>query len=625
MKNAIILLLLSCTLTISGATYYVSPGGSDSNPGTIAQPFFTLKKAWTVISAGDIVYLRGGTYFYPTNQELTGKNGTAGNLIKIWAYPGETPIITKAGSFSFTHSAGIYFIGDYFHWKGITITGFKQIDSNFWGGMRADGSSHNIFETLNVHHNGHGFACVGITGNCDDNLFLDCDFHHNYDPLTPGDPYGNADGLEIGEITSTSSINTVRGCRSWKNSDDGYDMWANNGFVLFDGCWSWHNGYREDGVTNGGDGDGFKLGITSDHHTTHLRTIQNSLAFDNKQGGFAQNEAVCITWLFNNTAYHNATDPAGWDLGFEFADANDVNILKNNAAFGNQYPSGTQANYTNAVHTNNTWDGVVNVTDADFVSIDTSGVSGARGANGTLPNLNFLKLVAGSALIDAGIDVGLPFIGKAPDLGAYEMQSGSTVAIPVYVSAVVENATPALLEMTYNMTLASNIPATSSFSVLVNSAVRAVNSVTISGTKVQLTLSSAIKFGDIVTVSYTKPATNSLQSSTGGVAENISAQSTTNNLINPANDAPIKITMTISPRHVHNIINLIFTYSATPTTALSPEIIRISDLSGKLLIEKFLVTGVTSIKVPLNLNSGIYTVTLSSGGLDMASQRIVVY
>ena len=115
MKNTLILLLLCCTLTISGATYYVSPGGSDSNPGTIGQPFFTLKKAWTVIQAGDIVYLRGGTYLFPTSQELTGKNGTAGNLIKIWAYPGETPIITKAGSFSFTHSAGIYFIGDYFH------------------------------------------------------------------------------------------------------------------------------------------------------------------------------------------------------------------------------------------------------------------------------------------------------------------------------------------------------------------------------------------------------------------------------------------------------------------------------------------------------------------------------
>jgi hypothetical protein len=38
-----------------------------------------------------------------------------------------------------------------------------------------------------------------------------------------------------------------------------------------------------------------------------------------------------------------------------------------------------------------------------------------------LPDLSFLKLVSASALIDAGSDIGLPFNGIAPDIGAYEM------------------------------------------------------------------------------------------------------------------------------------------------------------------------------------------------------------
>lgn len=210
--NLLILFCISICLSVSGTTYYIAPNGKDSNPGTSSSPFFTLNKAWAVISAGDLVYLRGGTYYFSTSQELTGKNGTSPNPIKIWAYPGETPVITRASSFSSTRTTGIYFIGNYFHWKGITITGFTQINSGFWGGMRATAASLNIFETLNVHHNGHGFACVGDVGSCDDNLFLNCDFHDNYDPLTPGDPYGNADGLEIGFITSTSAANTVRGC-----------------------------------------------------------------------------------------------------------------------------------------------------------------------------------------------------------------------------------------------------------------------------------------------------------------------------------------------------------------------------------------------------------------------------
>ena len=34
--------------------------------------------------------------------------------------------------------------------------------------------------------------------------------------------------------------------------------------------------------------------------------------------------------------------------------------------------------------------------------------------------MDFLKLAAGSAMIDKGTDVQLPFVGAAPDLGAYE-------------------------------------------------------------------------------------------------------------------------------------------------------------------------------------------------------------
>jgi len=44
------------------ATYYVSPSGSNSNPGTLAAPFATLQKAHDVAVAGDTIWVRGGTY-----------------------------------------------------------------------------------------------------------------------------------------------------------------------------------------------------------------------------------------------------------------------------------------------------------------------------------------------------------------------------------------------------------------------------------------------------------------------------------------------------------------------------------------------------------------------------------
>ena len=56
---------------------------------------------------------------------------------------------------------------------------------------------------------------------------------------------------------------------------------------------------------------------------------------------------------------------------------------------------------------------------------------GPRQADGSVPNVNFLKLAAGSQMIDKGTDVGLPYAGQAPDLGAYEYGAATIVkALP---------------------------------------------------------------------------------------------------------------------------------------------------------------------------------------------------
>ena len=109
-------------------------------------------------------------------------------------------------------------------------------------------------------------------------------------------------------------------------------------------------------------------------------------------------------------------------------------------------------------------------------------------------------------MIDAGIDVGIPYNGKNPDIGAYEFQSGLPAPSPIFLSSVVENATPSIMGMTYNLTLADVVPSASVFSVTVNSVARTVSTVAISGAKVLLTLSSPVTNGDVVTISYTKPA-----------------------------------------------------------------------------------------------------------------------
>lgn len=101
---------------------------------------------------------------------------------------------------------------------------------------------------------------------------------------------------------------------------------------------------------------------------------------------------------------------------------------------------------------------------------------------------------------------------------------------PVLLSSVIENAAPSIIELTYDLPLANIVPPTNAFAVMVNSVSRIITIVGISGTKVQLTLSSPTVYGDDVTVAYTKPATTQIQSISGGRADSFGAQQVINNI-----------------------------------------------------------------------------------------------
>ncbi|MGI6312034.1 MAG: SwmB domain-containing protein [Bacteroidales bacterium] len=130
-----------------------------------------------------------------------------------------------------------------------------------------------------------------------------------------------------------------------------------------------------------------------------------------------------------------------------------------------------------------------------------------------------------------------PAGGQAASLSAQSVTNRIAAppapAVPVYVSSEIKDGAPSILEMTYNLSLANIVPAASSFSVQVNSAARSVSSVSVSGTKVLLTLSSPVAYGNTVTVAYNKPSTNPLQTPAGGQAASLSAQSVTNRIAAP--------------------------------------------------------------------------------------------
>ena len=105
--------------------------------------------------------------------------------------------------------------------------------------------------------------------------------------------------------------------------------------------------------------------------------------------------------------------------------------------------------------------------------------------------------------------------------------------VPAFVSASVENAAPTKVVLTYDIDLdEASVPATGDFTVTDHT----VSSVAVSGATVELTLSTAVIYFDILYVTYTKGA-NPIQGAVGGLnAEDLSSTLITNNVAVTGNE-----------------------------------------------------------------------------------------
>jgi MYXO-CTERM domain-containing protein len=459
----------------SAATWYVAPNGSDTAAGTQAAPFASWARAQTAAAAGDTVYFRGGTYRFTdatstctsatatVNAVVLSKSGSSGKPINYWAFPGETPVFDFSGISDTTkyscRQVGVRVEADWLYLKGLELKGTLQLNNQnheSWC-VYVIGGSNNTFDTVNAHHNmGPGFF-VQTGGN---NLFLNCDSHENEDTLTSNGDGQSADGFGCHPNKAGNTGNVFRGCRAWWNSDDSWDFINSQEACTVEYSWAWYAGYKPDAISGGapvslsaGNGNGFKGGGYGDPQTgvpavppQHI--VRLNAAFYNKANGLYANHEIVSPFFYNNTSFNNGTDVDM--LGLNGTTVTSVGVLRNNLAFSNN-GHGLLGDMTNAGPIDdqfNSWDTSLGVTPtaADFQSLafsppascpqayvaggtacvpptDTTsfaGMASARQADGTLPVLSFLHLAANSKLIDKGTNVGLPFVGKAPDLGCFE-------------------------------------------------------------------------------------------------------------------------------------------------------------------------------------------------------------
>ncbi|WP_077619409.1 right-handed parallel beta-helix repeat-containing protein [Bacillus sinesaloumensis] len=391
----------------SPTSYYISPNGSDNNPGTESEPFKSLMKAQSEATFGDTVYIRGGIYNeYEFDKNTDNPHESVYHFvhdinksgITYMAYPGdERPVFDFSDVPTDQRIAGFY-IGEEVtdvSFIGFDVTGIKVGSQKQAEAFRINGQAY--FENMAVYNNeANGFY---FTGGKATGLVYNSDAYDNIGPTNTS--AGNIDGFGAHAL-DVAFINN----RAWNNSDDGFDSISSTGSVIHHGNWSFNHNGNQDGR---GDKNGFKVGGYS-YRTEGLpnpmpvHSVTFNLAVNNGGNNFYANHqpGKAADWI-NNTAYK-----PGYGANFNMLERlsptspEDIpgyrEVLHNNIAYFGQLTSNYDISPEN--ETNNSWtiDGGLEVTAEDFVSLDMEQLKAPRKPDGTLPDVTFMEIKPTSPL-----------------------------------------------------------------------------------------------------------------------------------------------------------------------------------------------------------------------------------
>ncbi len=351
-------------IAVNGKSAQNGGDGSEANPYDIN----SLGDA-TLYQAGDTILIKPGVY--KTAQSISiNYSGTFDKYITIKNASAATGLPSEAVVIDFSEQKfdstlrGVHVYGNFIYWYGIDICGAGD------NGLYISGS-YNTVEYSEFYNNrdtglqlGRAYSDQASIDQWPSyNLIKNCTSHNNYDNQTAGE---NADGFAA-KLT-VGYGNVFDGCIAYRNSDDGWDLFAktesgNIGAVIIYNCVAFENGYLEytqaennarfpnfdeqfteanpnSYKTNAGDGNGFKLGGSVMEGDV---VVYNSLAFNNRMHGVTDNSNPGVLSLDGITSYDNAAgiddDPQSPTFGQIIATAaescNNIDVSRQTYSYNN--------------------------------------------------------------------------------------------------------------------------------------------------------------------------------------------------------------------------------------------------------------------------------------------------
>lgn len=268
--------------------YYVATNGSDSGSGSISSPWATVDHATSMMSGGDVLYIRGGVYSQIF--DIYGPSGSPAYPTTVTAYPGETPIFNANSLGGGSHSLdGL----NWFILNGLTII------SNNIGIIVGYASGCTNVTLANMTITDIGQQGLQVEHNSDNVLIISNTVDNTGLWIYNGEGLYLGEGDSPGIMDNTHNV-SVEDCLIYNTKDEGVELKPGTYNMTVSNCVIYSSNIEQDQYGAGGgaievDEEGTYNYYTGDPN----QLVCNNIVYDTPIGIRAGNGGE----FFNNVVY----------------------------------------------------------------------------------------------------------------------------------------------------------------------------------------------------------------------------------------------------------------------------------------------------------------------------------